>query len=280
MQLLSSVACVCFLPRISFAVGGATKKDKRSTEEVAATREEESPTEESQEVLGGEAQNGGHGGTQLVVFGGRQRRRRRRRRRAIFEAGRLEVLVEVGLERERLVAASAAEVLEARMRLHVCAQVGAVGERLAAVGAAKRLLAGVRAHVTLQEPGPRERLAAHGALVAQVVRQHVHGQRRHGHVHLGARRALLGQLRVRAAVRLLVARQVRRGRVVFATLAARVARPLWTALGAGRAVAALTPAATVGQGRLIFALALRGARLGHHVHIARHVLVGVEVEGW
>ena len=49
----------------------------------------------------------------------------------LLEAGRLVVLVEVRLEREALVAAFAAVLLQRAVRLHVRAQVGAVGERLA-----------------------------------------------------------------------------------------------------------------------------------------------------
>ena len=60
------------------------------------------------------------------------------------------------------------------------------------------------------------------ALVAQVVREQVHGHGRHGHVHLAARRAAPRQLAVQAAVRLLVAAQVRRRGIRFAALAARV----------------------------------------------------------
>ena len=148
--------------------------------------------------------------------------RRRRGWLGPLDAGGLAVLVEVGLEREALVALAAAVVLEGRVRLHVRAQVGAVGEGLAAVRAAEGLLAGVGTHVALQQPGPREGLAAHAALVAQVVREHMHGQRGHGHVRLAARRALARQLAVQAAVRLLVAAQVRRRGIRFAALAARV----------------------------------------------------------
>ena len=50
------------------------------------------------------------------------------------------MLVQVGLERERLVAALALEVLESRVRLHVSAEVGPVGKALAAVSAAVGLV--------------------------------------------------------------------------------------------------------------------------------------------
>ena len=52
----------------------------------------------------------------------------------ILEAGRLVVLVQVGLEREGLVAAFALEVLESRMRLHVSAKVGSICKAFSAVG--------------------------------------------------------------------------------------------------------------------------------------------------
>lgn len=50
------------------------------------------------------------------------------------------MLVQVGLEREGLVAALALEVLESRMCLHVSAEVGAVGEAFAAVSTAVGLV--------------------------------------------------------------------------------------------------------------------------------------------
>lgn len=133
------------------------------------------------------------------------------------------MLVQVRLEREGLVAALALVVLEGRVRLHVSAQIGAVCKGLPAVRAPERLLARVRAHVALQQPGAAERLAAYVAFVLEVVREQVHGHGRHGHVHLAARRALLGHLAVHAAVRLLVAAQVGRRGVALAALVARVA---------------------------------------------------------
>lgn len=133
------------------------------------------------------------------------------------------MLVQVGLEREAFVAAFAGVVLEGRVRLHVGAQVGAVGEGFAAVGAGERFLSGVGPHVALQEPGPTEGLAAHSALVLQVVGHLVHGQRRHGHVHLVAGGALPGLLAVEAAVSLLVPAQIGRRGVRLAALAAHVA---------------------------------------------------------
>jgi hypothetical protein len=132
------------------------------------------------------------------------------------------VLVEIRLEREALLAALALEVLEGGVRLHVRAQVGAVCKGLAAVRTAEGFLARVRAHMALQQPGPGEGFAAHAALVAQIVREQVHSHGRHGHVHLATRWATPCQLAVQAAVRLLVAAQVRRRGVSFATLSARV----------------------------------------------------------
>lgn len=140
-----------------------------------------------------------------------------------FEAGRLVVLVQVGLECEAFVAAFAGVVLEGGVCLHVGAQVGAVGEGFAAVGAGERFLPGVGPHVALQQPGPTEGLAAHRALVLQVVGQHVHGQCRHGHVHLVAGGTLPGLLAVQAAVSLLVSAQIGRRGVRLPALAAHVA---------------------------------------------------------
>ena len=115
------------------------------------------------------------------------------------------MFIQVGLERKRLIALVTDETLHGRVSLDVGPEVGAIGERLAAVGAAVGLLARVRAQVALQQPRPRERLAADVALVRQLVRQHVHRQRRHADVGLAAGDALLGALRVDAAVGLLVA---------------------------------------------------------------------------
>lgn len=117
-------------------------------------------------------------------------------------------------------------VLVRRVRLHVCSQIRAIGERLAAVGASVGLLASVAAQVALQEPGPREHLATHAATVRKLVREHVHRQGGHADVRLAAVDALLGRLRVDAAMRLLVPRQIRRGRVLLATLAAHVTTDL------------------------------------------------------
>jgi hypothetical protein len=50
------------------------------------------------------------------------------------------VLVQVGLEGERLITSLAAEVLGRRVSLHVRPQVGPVSERLSAMGATVRLL--------------------------------------------------------------------------------------------------------------------------------------------
>lgn len=149
----------------------------------------------------------------------------------VAHAGRLQMLVQVGLEGEGLVAPGALEVLIGRVGLHVRAQVAAVGERFAAVRAPVRLLAGVRSEVALQQPRPREQLAADSARVVQFVGQQVHGQRWHTDVGLATGDALLGRLRVEAAVGLLVPGEVRRGGVLLAALGARVLGPLVAAAG-------------------------------------------------
>ena len=91
------------------------------------------------------------------------------------------------------------------MRLHVRPEIGSVGKGLAAVGASVGLFSRVRSQMSLQQPGPGEGFAANVAFVAEVVREQVHGQRRHRHVHFVAMRAFLGALRVEIAVGLLVA---------------------------------------------------------------------------
>lgn len=136
--------------------------------------------------------------------------------------GRLQVLVEVRLEGERLVAAEALIVLVRGVGLHVGPEVAPVGEGLAAVRAAVGLLAGVGAEVTLQEPGPGKHLAADPAGVGEFVREEVHGQRGHAHVGLPAGQTFLGGLGVEAPVGLLVSREVRGGRVLLPALRARV----------------------------------------------------------
>jgi len=68
----------------------------------------------------------------------------------IFEAGRFVVLVQVGLERKRLVTPLALEVLESRVRLHVGPKVGPVCKAFAAVGAAVGFVSGMGAHVALE----------------------------------------------------------------------------------------------------------------------------------
>ena len=59
----------------------------------------------------------------------------------------------------------------------------------------------------------------------------MHSQGRHTDIDFGTGGTLLGQLRIGAAVGLLVPRQVRRRGVMFATFCARIAGPL---LGLGR----------------------------------------------
>ena len=108
----------------------------------------------------------------------------RRQGGIVADARRLVVLVQVGLERKRLAASLTRVQLESRVRLHVSAQVRSVCERLPAVCAAERFLAGVRAQVPLKQPRPREGLVTDRTAVFEVVRQHVHRQRWHRHVHL------------------------------------------------------------------------------------------------
>lgn len=132
------------------------------------------------------------------------------------------MLVQVGLECKAFMAAFAGIVLEGRVSLHVGPQVGAVGEGFAAVCTGKGFLSCVGPHVALQEPGPAEGFVTHCALVLQVVRQHVHCQRRHGDVHLVAGGTLPGLLTVQAAVSLLVSAQVGGRGVRLATLTTRV----------------------------------------------------------
>ena len=76
--------------------------------------------------------------------------------------------------------------------------------------------------MSLEQPGPRKRLTAHVTLVAEVVREHVHRQGRHAHVHLPAHTALFRALRVQRFVRLLVAREVAARGVVFTTFRAAI----------------------------------------------------------
>ena len=108
------------------------------------------------------------------------------------------------------------------MGLHVRPQVGPVREGLAAHGARVRFVAGVGAQVALEQPGPREGLPAHVTPVVEVVREDVHGERRHGDVHLATDVALLGVGGVQAPVGLLVSREVGAGGVVLAALGADV----------------------------------------------------------
>ena len=94
------------------------------------------------------------------------------------------------------------------MCLHVGPEVGAVGERLLTDGAQVRLVTSVGAQVALQQPRSREGLVAHRAFVAEIVRKHMHGQCRHGHVHLAANVALFGAVGVKGSVCLLVTAEV------------------------------------------------------------------------
>ena len=126
------------------------------------------------------------------------------------------MLVQVGFECERFVTLVALVVLVRGVGLHVGAQIRPVGERFAAMRAPVRLLARVTSQMALQQPRPGEHLATDTAAMCQLMSQHVHRQGWHAHVRLATVDALLRGLRVDAAVCLLVPRQVRRGRVLFA----------------------------------------------------------------
>ena len=125
------------------------------------------------------------------------------------------MLVQVGLEGERLVASGALKILGWRVGLHVRPQVGAVREGLAAHGAGVRLVAGVGTEVALQQPRPGEGLAADVALVVEVVGEHVHAEGWHAHVHLVADLALLCVPRVKRSMGLAVSGQVGRCCIVL-----------------------------------------------------------------
>lgn len=124
--------------------------------------------------------------------------------RVVFEAGRLQVLVQVRLEGECFVTSRALEVLVDRVRLHVRSQVAPVRKRFAAVGASVRLLAGVRSQVTLQQPRSREELSTHTAAVRQLMSEDVHRQSGHRNISFAACVTLLRRLRVETAMSLLV----------------------------------------------------------------------------
>lgn len=83
----------------------------------------------------------------------------------LLEAGRLEVFVQVGLERERFATSLAGKVLIRGMGLHMRPQVAPIRERLAAVRAPERFLARVRTQMSLEQPRPREQLPAYPARV-------------------------------------------------------------------------------------------------------------------
>jgi len=110
----------------------------------------------------------------------------------VFEAGRLVVFVEIGLQGEGLVTSLAVEVLESRMGLHVSSKIGPVSKRFTTVGTAVGLVSSVGSHVSLQQPGTTEGFPAHLALVVEVVGEDVHGQGGHADVHLVTDVALLG----------------------------------------------------------------------------------------
>ena len=102
------------------------------------------------------------------------------------------MLVQITLQRKRLVAPFAVEVFESRMGLHVSAKVGAVCKGFSTVGTTIGLVPRVAAHVTLQQPGPRESLSTDITLVVEVMSEDVHAEGGHADVHLVADLALLG----------------------------------------------------------------------------------------
>lgn len=158
------------------------------------------------------------------------------------------MLVEVAFEGEGLAAPLADVRLAAGVRLYVSPQVGLVGERLPADGAGEGLLARVGSYVSLQQPGSAEALPAVGALAALAVRPHVHAVGRHRHVHLVAVRTFARLLVGHTSVGLPVSRQVARGAVPLAALAADVV-VLRVADVRGRA-----PARAAVRGRLLHQL--------------------------
>ena len=118
------------------------------------------------------------------------------------------MLVQVGLECEGLHALGTLKVFCRRVGLHVRAEVGPVGKALLADGAQVGLLSCVGPQVALKQPRPRESLPTDVALVVEVVGEDVHGESRHGDVHLAADVALLSAAGIQTPVGLLVPRQV------------------------------------------------------------------------
>lgn len=102
----------------------------------------------------------------------------------VLHAGRVLVLVQVGLEGEGLAAAGTRVGLCVRVRLDVRPQVRLVRECLLADVTLERLLTCVRPDVTLEQPRARKTLATGRTLAALVVRAHMHRVRRHRDVHL------------------------------------------------------------------------------------------------
>ena len=132
------------------------------------------------------------------------------------------MLVQVGFEGKSLFASGALEVLRRRMSLHVSTQVGAVGKAFFAHSARVWLLARVGSEMTLEQPRSGEGLPTHIALVTQVVCQDVHGEGRHGDVHLAADVALLSIVGIQASMSLLVPGEVRAGGVILATFGTHI----------------------------------------------------------
>ena len=132
------------------------------------------------------------------------------------------MLVQVGLQGKGLVTSRTLKVFWRRMCLHVGPEVGPISKRLFAHRTRVGLVAGVWPHVTLEKPRSRKCLATNGTPMTQVVCQNVHGECRHGHIHLPANVTLLGIGRIQAAMGLLVSREVGAGGIILATFSACV----------------------------------------------------------
>lgn len=140
------------------------------------------------------------------------------------------MLVQVGLQGKGLVTSRTLKVFWRRMCLHVGPEVGPISKRLFAHRTRVGLVAGVWPHVTLEKPRSGKGLATNGTPMTQVVCQNVHGECRHGHIHLPANVTLLGIGRIQAAMGLLVSREVGAGGIILATFSACV---FWLVFGGG-----------------------------------------------
>lgn len=114
------------------------------------------------------------------------------------------MLVEIGLQRESLVASGTFKVFICGMGLHVSPEVRPVRKRLAAVCAPVRFLARVGSKVALQQPRSRELLPADSTTVRKFVSEDVHSQSRHTDIGFAARYAFFCRLGIQTPVRLLM----------------------------------------------------------------------------